>query len=222
MAADLGAGAHRGPRIDHGSRAHVGADIDVGGHQNGARGDVGAVARHGVRHRAHAQLLVSVLEFHLVVPLQFAGAHRAHGAHREVEQDGLLDPFVHAPPAAVCGFGGAQAALVHLLDHRVDGSAHLGVGEQCAVVPRPIVRCSSSYIVSSFAFATAFSRGVAARTPSDAAPVPAKASASFFRKPKVRKNFASHPPFSRKNANFVHPSRRAALRAAGRGKSVEL
>lgn len=88
--ADLGAGADRGPRVDHRARVDIGADVDVRRHEDRTRGDVGAVARHGVRYDAHAQLLVAVLDLHLVVPLQFPGLHLAHGLDREIEDDGLL------------------------------------------------------------------------------------------------------------------------------------
>jgi len=91
-----------------------------------------------VRHGPHAQLLVAVLEVHLVVPLQLAGLHAAHGLDREIEDHGLLDPFVHLPPAlfGVGGFGGAEFAPVYEADHLADGLLHGGFGEQLAVLPR--------------------------------------------------------------------------------------
>ena len=105
--ADLGARTDRGPRVHHRAGIDVGADVHVRGHQDRPRGDVGSVARHGVRHDAHAQLFVAVFELHLVVPLQLPGLHLAHGLDREVEDHGLLDPFVDLPFARVRATGSA-------------------------------------------------------------------------------------------------------------------
>ncbi len=126
VSADLGAGADRGPRVDHRARVHVGADIDVRGHEDRSGSDVGAVAGHGVGHGAHAQLLVAVLELHLVVPLQLAGLHFAHGLDREIEDDGLLDPLVDLPLAfgRIDGLRRAQLALVHQFDGLPHGLPH--------------------------------------------------------------------------------------------------
>ena len=136
--ADLGAGTHRGPCVDHRAGVDIGADVHVRRHQDGSRGDVGAVARHGLGHDPHAQLPVAVLEFHLVVPLQFAGLHLAHGLDREVEDHGLLDPLVDLPFAfgRVDGFRRAEFALVHQFDDLSYGLLHGGVLKQCAVFPR--------------------------------------------------------------------------------------
>ena len=138
MPADLGAGAYRGPRVDHRARVDIGADVDVRRHEDRTRGDVGAVARHGVRYDAHAQLLVAVLDLHLVVPLQFPGLHLAHGLDREVEDHGLLDPLVDLPFAfgRVDGFRRAEFALVHQFDDLSYGLLHGGGLKQRAVFPR--------------------------------------------------------------------------------------
>ena len=69
--ADLGTGTDRGPRVDHRPGTDPGPDINIGGHQNRPRGDVGSVTGHGTRNGPHAQLLVTVLELHLVVPFDF-------------------------------------------------------------------------------------------------------------------------------------------------------
>ena len=112
VAPDLGARPDGGPRVDHRPFAHVGADIDVRGHENGSRGDIGAVTGYCMGHSAHAQPVVVAFDVHLVVPFQFAGAQNAHLLDREIEDHGLLDPLVDPPLAAreVDGFGRAQKA----------------------------------------------------------------------------------------------------------------
>ena len=137
VSADLRAGADRGPRVDHRARVHVGADIDVRGHEDRSGSDVGAVTRYGVGHGAHAQLFVAVLKLHLVVPLQLARFHFAHGLDREIEDDGLLDPFVHLPLAflRIYGLRRAQLPLVHQFDGLPHGLPHGLLLEQLAVFP---------------------------------------------------------------------------------------
>ena len=101
-----------------------------------------------MRHGAHAQLLVAVLEFHLVVPLQLPGLHAAHGLHREVEDHGLLDPFVH-PPFALLGIdrlGRPQEALVHEPDHVAHGLLRRCVAEPFALLPRLLYGCSEFFV----------------------------------------------------------------------------
>ena len=137
MLADLGAGADRGPRVDHRARVDIGADVDVRRHEDRTRGDVGAVARHGVRYDAHAQLLVAVLDLHLVVPLQFPGLHLAHGQDREIEDDGLFDPLVDFPFAfgRVDGLRRAQLSFVHQFHHLPHGLPYGFFAEQFPVFP---------------------------------------------------------------------------------------
>ena len=136
----LRARTHRSPRVDHRPRVDIGADIYVRGHQDGSRGDICAVSGHGLRNDAHAQLLVVVLELHLVVPLQLAAAHGAHLLYGEIHDYGLLDPLVHLPEALleIYGLGRAQSALVDGLHNLADGTLGGLVGQQRAVVPRPL------------------------------------------------------------------------------------
>ena len=78
--ADLGAAADRRPGVDHRAAVHVGADVDVGGHQHDAAGDVGAAPGDGRRHDADtaaaassASLQSGELERHLVVEVRIPG-----------------------------------------------------------------------------------------------------------------------------------------------------
>src|SRR5690606_3730745 len=50
--ADLRAGAHGSPGIDHGALADIGAQIDEGRHQHHARRDIGGAAHDGAGHGA--------------------------------------------------------------------------------------------------------------------------------------------------------------------------
>ena len=52
--ADLRARADRGPGVHHRAAVDIGADVHVGRHQHDVGRDVGAAARDGGRHHAHA------------------------------------------------------------------------------------------------------------------------------------------------------------------------
>ena len=105
-------------------------------------------------HGAHAQPVVVVFDVHLVVPFQFAGAHRAHLLDREIEDHGLLDPLVDPPLAAreVDGFGRAQKPLVDEFHHLADGGFGRIVLQQAAVVPRPFDGCSEFVVHNLYRF----------------------------------------------------------------------
>ncbi|MOA01638.1 hypothetical protein D3C78_1210580 [compost metagenome] len=125
--ADLCAGADRGPGVDHGAFADVGADVHIGRHQDRALGDEGAAARHGGRHHAHAGggdlgfRHAFVLGGHLVEEVQAAGIHQHVVLEAEGQQHGLLDPLVHGPLAHALLGGDAQVAVVELGDDVLDG-----------------------------------------------------------------------------------------------------
>src|SRR5690606_11634288 len=79
--AHLGARADGGPGIDHGAFIHIGTDVHVAGHQDGALGHETAPARHGGWYHAHAGGLelgfgqVGKFDRHLVIEGQVATAH---------------------------------------------------------------------------------------------------------------------------------------------------
>src|SRR6202041_85899 len=52
--ADLRAGTHGGPGIDHRTRVDIGADVDVARHQYHVRGNECAAAHGRRRHHPHA------------------------------------------------------------------------------------------------------------------------------------------------------------------------
>jgi hypothetical protein len=95
---DLRARADGGPSVHHRAFADIGADVDVGGHENRIRRDVGTATHHCIRHdaytfRAQACFVVAgVLERHLVEELRVAGIDDAVVVQAEREQ--------HAPSSA--------------------------------------------------------------------------------------------------------------------------
>ena len=105
-------------------------------------------------HGAYAQPVVVAFDVHLVVPFQFAGAHRAHLLDREIEDHGLLDPLVDLPLAARegDGFGRAQKPLVDEFHHLADGGFGRIVLQQGAVVPRPFDGCSEFVVHNLYRF----------------------------------------------------------------------
>ena len=143
--ADLRAAAHGGPGVHHGAFVHVGADVDVRGHQDRPFGDVAAAPRHGWRHHAHAggfhRLRVQVGEFGLyfVEKAQVACAHDRVVFEAERQQHGLFDPLVHGPLAHALARGHTQAAFVELADDVFNGVGHFfgcrGDREVGTVVP---------------------------------------------------------------------------------------
>ena len=81
--ANLRARANRGPGVDHGAFAHIGTDVDVGGHENGVRCNERAATRDGGWHYAHAfgskagRIMMRILAGHLVIEMgETTGGHR--------------------------------------------------------------------------------------------------------------------------------------------------
>ncbi len=83
-----------------------------------------------------------MFEFHFVEPFQFARLHFAHGLNREIEDDGLFDPFVDFPEAffRVDRFGRAEFAAVDEFHHAAYGCAVIFLLQQVAVGPHPFDR----------------------------------------------------------------------------------
>ena len=121
--------------VHHRAAVHIGADIDVGGHEDGLRGEVGTIARYGRRDDAHAVLGEVVLQRYLVVVLEGARLEGLHAAEGEVEEDGFLHPFVDAPLAVVAGLRHAELAAVEKGDGFLDGLSVFFFVEQVALLP---------------------------------------------------------------------------------------
>ena len=86
----------------------------------------------------HAKLLVAALKLHLIVELQLASLHGAHGLNGEVHDDGLLHPLVNLPLAIlqVDRLGTAHNALIHSLDNTAYSLACSILSQQLATLPR--------------------------------------------------------------------------------------
>src|SRR5579884_1919827 len=95
VGADLGARAHRRPRVHHGVGPHPGPDVDVARHEDDAPLEVGAPAGRRPGHDPHAGGGVTVLERNLVGVLEGAQLGRLHGRQPEQQEDGPLQPLVH-------------------------------------------------------------------------------------------------------------------------------
>ena len=132
----LRARAHGGPGVDQRVGADPGAHVHVGRHQDHARLEEAAVARHAGRHHADAGGGQVALDRNLVVELERADLVRGRDAHPEVERDRLLDPSVRHPLASalrfrLCAlFGDAQSALIELRDRALDGTSHVWIFER--------------------------------------------------------------------------------------------
>ena len=133
--AHLRAGADRGPGIDHGALAHIGAQIDEAGHQHRALGDMRAAPHETAGHRADTGglegLCVPSGEFagHLVPPDRIPGAARddLHIVQTEGQQHGLFQILMDGPGIAGL-FRHAQAAIVQPGQRGVHRLAHLSAG----------------------------------------------------------------------------------------------
>ena len=103
IGADLGTGTHGHPGVDHGAFPDIAADVDIGGHQNGVAGDVGALADDGIRYDANGLFLetlrgvVGKLEWHLVVEVGARGSQHGIFVDAKIEQHGLLQPLMYHP-----------------------------------------------------------------------------------------------------------------------------
>ncbi len=117
--ADLGAAPDRHPGVHHRARVDVGAEIDEGRHQHGARRHVGRAPYDRARHGAEPGLAeidrAPSGEFrrHLVPPAAVAGPARdqRHRVKAEREQHRLLEPLIDHPCAARL-LGDAHGAAV--------------------------------------------------------------------------------------------------------------
>ena len=133
--ADLRAASHRGPGIDQCAAIDVGADIHVAGHEHHARRDIGPAPRQRVRHHPHAECPdIAAVEFerHLVEKARVPAGHCAAGHHGEIQEHGLLEPFID-PPAIVRRLGHPRLTVIKQGDGLLEGIAQLGgstVGRQ--------------------------------------------------------------------------------------------
>ena len=92
--ADLSAGPHGGPRVDHGVLAHVRPDVHVGRHHHDTLGEMTAPPGRGARDHPDAGRRVVGLEGHLVCILEGPEFGRLHGRQAEEQQDRVLQPLV--------------------------------------------------------------------------------------------------------------------------------
>ncbi|MCY1296924.1 hypothetical protein D9M70_463400 [compost metagenome] len=130
--ADLGAGAHGCPGIDHRAFADIGAEVDEGRHQDRVGGDIGRAAHDTVRYGAEAGLLEFVdapaveLRRHLVPPdgLARATLDDFHRVEAEGKQHRLLQPLIDRPHAILAALGNADLAAVEQVQCRLHGIAH--------------------------------------------------------------------------------------------------
>ena len=81
--ADLRAGTHRGPGVDHGAVADVRADVDEARHQHHVLADVRAAARDRAGHHARAELAERRLSSK---PSKRGGTLSQNGAGSRVDQ----------------------------------------------------------------------------------------------------------------------------------------
>lgn len=95
--ADLGAGAYGCPGIDEGSAIDIGTDIDVAGHQDCTRCDVGAIASYGRGNDTDAEAVIASFQGNFIVVFHRTGFGGLDVLDREIEYDGLFDPFVEFP-----------------------------------------------------------------------------------------------------------------------------
>src|SRR5947209_1674287 len=93
----LSAGAYGGPGIYHRALIYISANIDIARHHYHALLNEASVARNSVRHYAHAEFLVILLQSNLIVKLKRPYLDSFHLLYREVKDDGLLYPFIYLP-----------------------------------------------------------------------------------------------------------------------------
>ncbi len=101
--ADLRAGTHGCPGVDHRTLVDIGANVDERGHQNHIARDVTAPARNSGRNHAKAALrktlgiVVNKLRGHFVIKLHGTRRHRLIVLQAKRQQDRFLDPLVNLP-----------------------------------------------------------------------------------------------------------------------------
>ena len=145
--ADLGTGADGSPGVDHGAFVHVGADVDVGRHQDHVLGEEGPTTGHRWWYHPHTHgphgLGREALEFggHLVEELELPTGDRCVIGESEGEQDRLFNPLVNGPTAAEL-LGHAHLASIECIEHGLNRftnvSWRIGGVELGAVFPSGI------------------------------------------------------------------------------------
>jgi phosphate transport system ATP-binding protein len=132
VAPDLRTRTDRGPGVDHGAGAHVGADVDVAGHQDRIGCHVGAVAYQRVRHHAYALLRElsgvggSELQRHPIVEARVTGVDHDVVVDAKIEQHRLLQPGVHLP-AAIDVLGHPALTPIQCTDRELDRRARIRI-----------------------------------------------------------------------------------------------
>ncbi len=130
--ADLGAGAHRCPSIDHRAAVDIGAEVDERRHQHHPRRDISRVPHDGAGHRPEPCLTELLLAHagelggHLVPPARPARRtrDRGHVIEPEGEQHRFLKPLIDDPfPAFFVGHPGF--APVEQIERLFDGFAYV-------------------------------------------------------------------------------------------------
>ena len=135
VGSNLSARPHRRPSVDHGSLANVRSEIDIGRHQNAVGRHIGAVAHHRVRHHPHPCLGITPLQRHFVMEFKRTDFHRLHGLDWEIQQDGLLDPFVDLPRTVGLGLGHPQRSFVQSAHDFCNSVTDTVLLKQTAVAP---------------------------------------------------------------------------------------
>ena len=85
-------------------------------------------------HDPHAGLGVVFLQGHLVVELEGPDLFHLHLPHREIEDHGLLDPFVHNP-ISFAGLSAPQDTAVKRIQHGFHRLPGGGLAPQFRLVP---------------------------------------------------------------------------------------
>ena len=123
VAADLGAGTHRGPRVHHRAGTHVGADVHEAGHEDDALLEERADSNDRTGNGPNPDRSEVLSQRHLVlpprdhvVPGHALEDHLAVRGDLEVEQDRVPNPVVH-DPLVVDLLRDADAAVGEKADH---------------------------------------------------------------------------------------------------------
>ena len=85
-------------------------------------------------HDPHTGLGVVFLQGHLVVELEGSDLFHLHLPHREIEDHGLLDPFVH-DPISFAGLSAPQDTAVERIQYGLHRLARRGLASSIPAVP---------------------------------------------------------------------------------------
>ncbi len=107
------------PRIYHGSRIYICANIYIRWHHNDSRGYISAIPCYGMWHDTNPKFFIICFECHFIVKLKRAYLYGFHLANGEIHDHCFFDPFIYNPFLSVW-FSNTYTSLIDSFNYFFD------------------------------------------------------------------------------------------------------